>query len=161
MEAALRTAYEIVAGRELPFPNLHVPPIAGLEGVKEASVDITDTLPDWSFLEGVTLKIAVAHGLGNARKVIEAVKAGERDYHFIEIMTCPGGCIGGGGQPRMTTNETRMARINAIYKEDEGKKLRKSHDNPEIKQIYERFLQKPLGKLSHELLHTHYVERGL
>jgi len=97
MEAALRTAYEIITGRELPFPNLHVAPIAGLEGVKEASIDITDTLPDWSFLEGITLKVAVAHGLGNARKVIEAAKAGDRNYHFVEVMTCPGGCIGGGG----------------------------------------------------------------
>lgn len=159
MEAALRTAYEIVTGNPLPFENLHVEPIAGLEGVKEASVLIEDTVPEWSFLKGVTVNVAVAHGLGNAKKVIERVRAKEADYHFIEIMTCPGGCIGGGGQPRVTTNEVRMARINAIYKEDEGKKLRKSHDNPEVKQIYEEFLEKPLGKKSHHLLHTKYTPR--
>jgi iron-only hydrogenase group A len=160
MEAALRTAYEIVTGRELPFENLHVQPIAGLEGVKEAAVEIKGTVPEWSFLEGVTLKVAVAHGLGNAKKVIEEVIAGRGDYHFVEIMCCPGGCIGGGGQPRLTTDEVRLARIAAIYKEDEGKRLRKSHENPEIKQIYEEFLEKPLGKKSHKLLHTHYEARA-
>lgn len=159
MEAALRTAYEIVTGRPLPFDNLHVKPIAGLEGVKEASVKIEDVVPDWSFLEGATLNVAVAHGLGNAKKVIERVKSGKANYHFIEVMACPGGCIGGGGQPRMTTNAVRLARIQAIYKEDEGKKLRKSHENPEVKQIYDEFLKKPLGEKSHHLLHTHYKAR--
>jgi NADP-reducing hydrogenase subunit HndD len=159
MEAALRTAYEIVTGRELPFENLHVKPIAGLDGVKEAAVQITGTVPAWSFLDGVTLNVAVAHGLGNARKVIERIRSGEAEYHFVEIMTCPGGCIGGGGQPRLTTDEVRRARIKAIYREDEGKKLRKSHENPEIKQIYEEFLGEPLGERSHHLLHTHYCER--
>ncbi|MCX7703315.1 MAG: NADH-dependent [FeFe] hydrogenase, group A6 [Planctomycetota bacterium] len=160
MEAALRTVYEVVTGKPLPFENLHVKPIIGLQGVKEAEIRITDTLPEWSFLKGVVLKVAVAHGLGNARRIIEKVKSGEGKYHFIEIMTCPGGCIGGGGQPRMTTDEVRMARIQAIYKEDEGKKLRKSHENPEIKQIYEEFLKKPLGEKSHHLLHTKYEERN-
>ena len=159
MEAALRTAYEIVTGRLLPFNNLHVKPIAGLDGVKEASIEITDTVPEWSFLEGVTLNVAVAHGLGNARKVIERIKAGEAQYHFVEIMACPGGCIGGGGQPRLTNDEVRKARIEAIYREDEGKKIRKSHENPEIKQIYEEFLTKPLGERSHHLLHTEYEVR--
>jgi iron only hydrogenase large subunit-like protein len=159
MEAALRTAWEIVTGKPLPFENLHVKPIVGLEGVKEASVKIEGTRPEWSFLEGVVLNVAVAHGLGNARKVIERVKSGEGKYHFIEIMTCPGGCIGGGGQPRFTTDEVRKARIQAIYKEDEGKKLRKSHENPQIKQIYEEFLEKPLGEKSHKLLHTKYTPR--
>ena len=159
MEAALRTAWEIVTGKELPFDNLHVEPIESLEGVKEAAVEITGTLPEWSFLEGVTLKVAVAHGLGNARKLIERILAGEAEYHFVEVMTCPGGCIGGGGQPRLTTNEVRKARIAAIYKEDEGKKLRKSHENPEVKQIYEEFLGEPLGEKSHHLLHTHYEAR--
>jgi iron-only hydrogenase group A len=159
MEAALRTAYEIVTGRPLPFENLHVKPLVGLEGIKEASIQITGTVPEWSFLEGVTLKVAVAHGLGNARNLIEHMKAGKGQYHFVEVMTCPGGCIGGGGQPRMTTNEIRTARIQAIYQEDEGKKLRKSHENPEIKQIYEEFLGKPLGEKSHHLLHTSYTIR--
>ena len=159
MEAALRTAWEIVTGRPLPFENLHVKPIAGLQGIKEASVEIAGTLPEWSFLEGVILKVAVAHGLGNARKVIERIKSGEAEYHFVEIMACPGGCIGGGGQPRMTTDEVRKARIEAIYREDEGKKLRKSHENPEIKQLYEEFLSNPLSERSHQLLHTHYEER--
>ncbi|HUT32180.1 MAG TPA: NADH-dependent [FeFe] hydrogenase, group A6 [Planctomycetota bacterium] len=159
MEAALRTVYEIVTGEPLPFKNLHVKPIAGLEGVKEAELTIPKAVPDWKFLEGVTVRVAVAHGLGNARKVIERIKSGEGQYHFVEVMTCPGGCIGGGGQPRMTTDAVRKARISAIYKEDEGKKLRKSHDNPEVKQIYDEFLVKPLGEKSHHLLHTHYEAR--
>jgi NADP-reducing hydrogenase subunit HndD len=159
MEAALRTAYEIVTGRPLPFENLHVEPIAGLDGVKEASIQITGTVPEWSFLEGVTVNVAVAHGLGNARKVIERVESGDADYHFVEIMTCPGGCIGGGGQPRLTTDDVRRARIEAIYREDEGKTLRKSHENPEIKQIYDEFLGEPLGERSHHLLHTRYETR--
>lgn len=160
MEAALRTVWEIVTGEALPFENLHVTPVAGLDGVKEASVTIEKTVPEWSFLKGATVNVAVAHGLSNARKVIESVRSGERSYHFIEIMTCPGGCIGGGGQPRVTTNEVRMARIQAIYKEDEGKQLRKSHENPEVKQIYAEFLGHPLSEKSHHLLHTHYHERA-
>jgi len=160
MEAALRTAYEIVTGRPLPCENLHVAPIAGLEGVKEAALTIEGTVPEWSFLEGATLKVAVAHGLGNARKVIEHIRSGEGEYHFVEVMACPGGCIGGGGQPRLTTDAVREARIAAIYKEDEGKALRKSHENPEITQIYEEFLGAPLGEKSHHLLHTHYHERS-
>jgi iron-only hydrogenase group A len=160
MEAALRTAWEIITGEALPFENLHVAPIAGLEGIKEASVEVTGTVPEWSFLEGVTLRVAVAHGLGNARKLIERIRSGDAEYHFVEVMACPGGCIGGGGQPRLTTDDVRRARIAAIYKEDEGKKLRKSHENPEIKQIYEGFLGKPLGERSHHLLHTHYEVRS-
>jgi NADP-reducing hydrogenase subunit HndD len=158
MEAALRTAYELVTGRPLPFENLHVKPIAGLAGVKEAAIRIEGALPEWSFLEGVTAKVAVAHGLSNARRIIERVKAGE-SYHFIEIMTCPGGCIGGGGQPRLSTDAVRLARIQAIYKEDEGKPIRASHYNPEIKQIYEEYLKNPLGQMSHHLLHTKYTVR--
>ncbi|MDA3881463.1 MAG: NADH-dependent [FeFe] hydrogenase, group A6 [Prolixibacteraceae bacterium] len=159
MEAAVRTAYEIITGRELPLGNLHIKEVAGLEGVKKASLKIEGCLPEWSFLEGIEMKVGVAHGLGNARKIIEAIRAGET-FHFIEVMTCPGGCIGGGGQPRFTTNEVRQKRIEAIYKEDEGKAVRKSHMNPEIVQIYEEFLKKPLGELSHSLLHTHYHERN-
>jgi len=159
MEAALRTAYEIVTGRALPMKNLHVAEVAGLSGVKEASLPIRDTLPEWRFLEGVTLNVAVAHGLSNAQKVIGAIKSGQKQYHFVEVMTCPGGCIGGGGQPRYTTNGIREARIAAIYKEDEGKILRKSHDNPQIAQLYAEFLGQPLGEKSHHLLHTKYAPR--
>jgi iron only hydrogenase large subunit-like protein len=159
MEAALRTVYELVTGRELPCKNLHVSPVAGLEGIKEAKITFENVLPDFKFLEGVTACVAVAHTLRNARKLVEKVRAGEAHYHFVEVMTCPGGCIGGGGQPRITTNEVRLARIAAIYKEDEGKKLRKSHENKDIKQIYGEFLGQPLGKLSHDLLHTHYHKR--
>ncbi len=159
MEAAIRTAYEIVTGRELPLDGLHVAPLAGLDGVKTASLVIEGTQPDWAFLEGVELKVAVAHGLGNARKIIEAVKNGA-EYHFIEVMACPGGCIGGGGQPRFTNDAVRQKRIAAIYREDEGKKMRKSHENPEVVQLYEEFLKKPLGEKSHHLLHTHYEDRS-
>jgi len=158
MEAAIRTAYEIVTGKELPMENLHVKPIMGLDGIKKASLKIEGTVDEWSFLEGVELKVAVVHSLSNARKIIEAVENGQ-EFHFIEVMACPGGCIGGGGQPRFTTDEVRQKRIEAIYAEDEGKKLRKSHENPEIIQIYEEFLGKPLSEKSHKLLHTHYKSR--
>jgi NADP-reducing hydrogenase subunit HndD len=160
MEAALRTVYEIVTGKPLPFTKLHVKPIAGLKGIKEASVKIEKTVSEWSFLEGVTARVAVAHGLGNARELIERIRNGNGNYHFVEIMACPGGCIGGGGQPRLTNDEVREARIRAIYREDEGKKVRKSHENPEIKQLYKEFLGKALGKKSHHLLHTSYSERS-
>jgi NADP-reducing hydrogenase subunit HndD len=159
MEAALRTVYEIVTGKDFPFPKLHVTPVAGLEGVKEASVKLEGLLPEWSFLEGVEVKLAVAHGLSNAKKVIEKMKSGEATYHFVEVMCCPGGCIGGGGQPRFTTDEVRMARIAAIYREDEGRDLRKSHNNPAVQELYKEFLKAPLGKLSHKLLHTHYTAK--
>ena len=159
MEAALRTAYEIVTGRPLPVDNLHVTAVEGLKGVKEASLEIEGTLPDWSFLEGVTLKVAVAHGLSNAQRLIAAVKRGEASYHFVEVMTCSGGCIGGGGQPRFTDNQIRQARIAAIYREDEGKKFRKSHDNPDVQRLYAEFLGRPLGDRSHHLLHTKYTPK--
>ncbi|MBN1675153.1 MAG: iron hydrogenase small subunit [Kiritimatiellae bacterium] len=159
MEAALRTVYEAVTDRPFPFDNLHVHPIAGLEGIKETSLTIRDAQPEWAFLEGVEVKVAVVHGLGNARRLLERIKTGEAKYHFIEIMACPGGCIGGAGQPRLTTDELRRKRIAAIYREDEGKPLRRSHDNPKIKQIYGEFLQMPLGEKSHHLLHTKYSVR--
>ncbi len=159
MEAALRTVYEIVTGRELPSENLHVQPVVGLKGVKEAELKIEGTQPNWQFLEGVTVRVAAANGLANARKVIESVRSGEKTYHFIEVMTCPGGCIGGGGQPRFTTDAVRLARLQAIYKEDEGKKLRKSHENPDVQKLYAEFLGQPLGERSHHLLHTHYERR--
>ncbi|MFW6312619.1 MAG: NADH-dependent [FeFe] hydrogenase, group A6 [Spirochaetota bacterium] len=159
MEAALRTAWEIVTGRELPAEGLHVKPVAGLEGIKEASLVVNQPLPDWDFLDEVELKVAVAHGLGNAARLLEEIRAGRKSYHFVEIMTCPGGCIGGGGQPRFTTNEVREARIAAIYQEDEGKEIRESHENPAVVALYKEYLKKPLGKRSHKLLHTHYEAR--
>ncbi|MBN2040193.1 MAG: iron hydrogenase small subunit [Spirochaetes bacterium] len=159
MEAALRTVYEVVTGRPLPMENLHVTPLTTLEGVKTASLKIEGAVPDWSFLEGVEVRVAVAHGLDNASRLLETIKDGKENFHFVEVMTCPGGCIGGGGQPRYTTDEIRKARIEAIFKEDEGKALRKSHDNPAIIQIYEEFLGQPLGEKSHHLLHTCYQKR--
>jgi iron-only hydrogenase group A len=159
MEAALRTAYEIVTGRELPVVNLHVQAITGLGGVKEAALTITGTKPEWSFLEGVELKVAVSHGLGNTRRLLEHIKANGSPYHFIEVMTCPGGCIGGGGQPRFTDDAVRLKRIAAIYSEDESKKMRKSHENPDVQKLYAEFLGKPLGAKSHHLLHTHYKQK--
>jgi NADP-reducing hydrogenase subunit HndD len=159
MEAALRTAYEIVTGSEVPFPNLNITPVRGMDGVKEASITIEKCAPEWKFLEGATLKVAIAHGLVNANKIMKRVKAGESPYHFIEIMACPGGCIGGGGQPIPTNMQIRKNRMQAIYSEDEHMVLRKSHENPDVIAIYKEFLGKPNSHKSHELLHTHYVER--
>lgn len=159
MEAALRTAYELVTGREVPFENLNITPVRGMEGVKEASVKIEKPLKEWAFLDGVELKCAVAHGLSNAKLVMDAIKAGKSDYHFIEFMACPGGCLGGGGQPIPTNPEIRAKRAAAIYAEDAGMPLRKSHQNPEIVKIYADFLGKPLGEKSHHLLHTKYTPR--
>ena len=158
MEAAIRTVYEIVTGKELPMKELHVEPLMGLEGVKRASLKIEGAVPAWSFLEGVEVKVGVAHGLGNASKIIELMKQGE-EFHFIEVMTCPGGCIGGGGQPRYTDDSVRLKRIEAIYKEDEGKTLRKSHENEMVKALYEEYLKEPLSHTSHKLLHTHYIDK--
>jgi iron-only hydrogenase group A len=159
MEAALRTVYEIVTGQPFPFENLHIKPIAGLEGVKEAEITIVDTVPEWAFLKGVTVKVAVAHTLGNAQKVIDRIKSGEAQYHFVEVMTCPGGCIGGGGQPRLTTNAAREARIAAIYREDEGRELRKSHENPAVLELYHEHLGRPNSEKAHQLLHTTYAKK--
>ncbi len=161
MEAALRTAYEIITGRDVPFEKLNITPVRGLEGIKEAGILIDNCLPEWNFLEGVELKVAVAHGLKNARIIMEQIEAGTSPYHFIEVMACPGGCIGGGGQPIPTNDDVRKKRIKAIYDEDAGKPIRKSHENPEIKKIYEEFLvDGPLGHMSHKLLHTHYTKRN-
>jgi len=159
MEAALRTAYEIVTGREVPFENLEITPVRGLAGVKEASLEITETKKEWSFLEGVELKCAITNGLENAHKLMDAIKKGERDYHFIEVMACPGGCLGGGGQPFPVNNEVRLKRMQAIYDEDRNLPIRKSHENPEVVQVYKDFLEEPLSHKSHKLLHTSYVKR--
>lgn len=159
MEAAVRTAYEIITGTELPMDNLHIKPVMGLEGVKKATLKLEGCLPAWSFLEGVEVHVGVAHGLNNAAKIMELIKSGKEAFHFVEVMTCSGGCIGGGGQPRFTTDEVRLKRIAAIYAEDEHKKLRKSHENEQVQQIYSEFLKEPLGEKSHHLLHTKYEER--
>ncbi len=159
MEAALRTAYELVTGREVPFDNLNIVPVRGLDGVKEAKVKIENVKPEWSFLEGAELSCAIAHGLSNAKILMDKVKSGEADYHFIEIMACPGGCLGGGGQPMPVSDEIRQKRMEAIYEEDASLEIRKSHENPEIQAIYKEFLGEPLGHKSHELLHTTYKKR--
>jgi len=160
MEAALRTVYEVVTGREVPFDKLNITPVRGLEGVKEAVIKFENCKPEFSFLEGVEAPIAVAHGLINARKIMDQIKAGKSPYLFVEVMACPGGCIGGGGQPIPTNDEIRKKRMAAIYREDGGKPVRKSHENPEITQIYKDFLKEPLGHKSHKYLHTHYTKRN-
>jgi NADP-reducing hydrogenase subunit HndD len=152
MEAALRTVFELVTGRELP--GIEFSPVRGLDGIKEAEVD----------LDGVKVQVAVASGLGNAAKVLEAVRNGEKEYHFIEIMACPSGCIGGGGQPRLADLEAKAMRAQALYMEDSHMELRKSHDNPEVKALYSEFLDKPGSHKAHQLLHTTYKtpeEKGI
>ncbi len=147
MEAALRTAYEVALGK--PFPTLDLEAVRGMDGVKEATLDFG----------GTPLTVAVAHGLGNARKVLDGMVAGTSPYAFIEIMSCPGGCVGGGGQPILTGWKKRRARQEAVYSEDRRLPLRKSHENPAVQAVYAEFLGKPLGHLSHELLHTTYRPR--
>lgn len=159
MEAALRTAYELVTGREVPFENLDIEPVRGMKGIKEAVIKIEKPLEEWAFLDGVELKCAVAHGLVNAKTVMDKVKAGKADYHFIEFMGCPGGCLGGGGQPIPTNPEIRQKRAEAIYAEDGEMPMRKSHQNPEVLKLYKDFLKEPLGEVSHHLLHTKYTKR--
>lgn len=160
MEAALRTVYEVVTGRDVPFKNLNITPLRGLESIKEATIKMEGCKPEYSYLEGIELRVAIAHGLLNARIMMDQIVEGKSPYHFIEIMACPGGCIGGGGQPIPTNDEIRRKRIEAIYAEDEGMPIRKSHENPEIIQIYKDFLKEPLGLKSHQLLHTKYTKRN-
>lgn len=159
MEAAIRTAYELVTGREVPFDGLNITPARGFEGLKEASLLIENTKPEWSFLEGVELKVAITHGLANARELMRLIHEGKKEYHFVEVMACPGGCLGGGGQPIPTNEAIRTKRMEAIYTEDMKMPLRKSHENPEVMAIYEEFLGEPNGSMSHKLLHTYYTER--
>lgn len=149
MEAALRTAYEIITGKGLP--SLNFTDVRGLDGIKESSVQIN----------GLTLKVAVAHGLGNAKVLLKQIEKGESPYAFIEVMACPGGCIGGGGQPIKSTKDVKAKRIESIYKIDEDLPLRKSHKNPDVLKLYADYLGEPLGHKSHELLHTHYHSRGM
>jgi NADH-quinone oxidoreductase subunit G/[NiFe] hydrogenase diaphorase moiety small subunit len=178
MEAALRTAVEVVTGikTEDVFEDLNVIPVRGFEGVKYMEIKIPATGPvpdflqnalggakDFSFLKDAVLKVAVAHGTANAKKIMEDIKAGGKfsECHFIEFMACPGGCLGGGGQPIPTTPEIREARAKAIYDEEKTLYSRKSHENPTITRIYKEFLPEgPCGHKSHKLLHTHYIKRG-
>lgn len=149
MEAALRTAYELYTGKELEDVNFEA--VRGMDGIKKATVD----------LNGFGLKIGVAHGLGHARELLEEIRQGHSEYHAIEIMACPGGCIGGGGQPlHHGHSEILKARTQALYGEDCRKTLRKSHQNPYIIKLYEEFLGKPMSEKAHRLLHTHYFNRS-
>ncbi|WP_410518736.1 NADH-dependent [FeFe] hydrogenase, group A6 [Butyricimonas virosa] len=149
MEAALRTAYEIHTGKTLD--NVNFEGVRGIENLKEATIDV----------DGFELKVAVAHGLGNARKLMNEIRAGKSKYHAIEIMACPGGCIGGGGQPLHHGDSSLLkARTRALYTEDCEKSLRKSHQNPYIISLYEEFLGKPMSERAHHLLHTCYFNRG-
>jgi NADH-quinone oxidoreductase subunit G/[NiFe] hydrogenase diaphorase moiety small subunit len=176
MEAALRTVVEFVCGVKVEklFDHANIVPVRGFDGVKYVELPITQInpevpaiirhlIPSFDFLKGATLKVAVAHGTANARRVMEDIKAGGKfsECHFIEFMGCPGGCIGGGGQPIPTSPEIRAARARAIYAEDAECLVRKSHENPAVLKIYGEFLDDgPCGHLSHKLLHTHYTARG-
>lgn len=149
IEAAVRTAYELYTKQELESVDFQA--LRGMDGIREATVDFA----------GLPIKIGIAHGLGNARKLLEDIRSGKSSYHAIEIMACPGGCIGGGGQPLHHGNfEILKNRMAAIYREDKNKTIRKSHENPYIIKLYEEFLGKPMSEKSHKLLHTHYVDRS-
>ena len=175
MEAALRTVIEFVTGHRVEelFTDANIIPVRGFEGVRYAELTIDDVgevpapiahlIPDWDWLKGATLKVAVAHGTANAKKIMDDIKAGGKfsQCHFIEFMACPGGCLGGGGQPIPTSPAIRAARAKAIYGEDMASKVRKSHVNPAVWKVYEEFLTDgPCGHKSHELLHTTYTARG-
>lgn len=175
MEAALRSVIEFVTGKRVEdvYANADITPVRGFEGIRYAEIPITEVgpvpkliqqlIPDWNWLKGATLKIAVAHGTANAKKVMEDIKAGGKfsECHFIEFMACPGGCLGGGGQPIPTNEEIRKKRAEAIYNEDKSLPVRKSHENRHVAELYDMFLTDgPCGHISHKLLHTHYVKRG-
>ena len=176
MEAALRTVIELVCGIKVEklFDHANIVPVRGFEGVRYVELPITQVaaevpailkalIPSFDFLKGATLKVAVAHGTANARRVVDDIKAGGKfsECHFIEFMGCPGGCLGGGGQPIPTSPEIRAARARAIYAEDAECVVRKSHENPAVLKLYGEFLTDgPCGHKSHELLHTHYTPRG-
>ncbi|MBA1335146.1 MAG: Periplasmic [FeFe] hydrogenase large subunit [Firmicutes bacterium] len=152
MEAALRTVYEVVTGKTLEKVDFEE--VRGLEGIKAAVIPVGE----------INVKVAVAHGTGNARKLMEKVVSGEEQYHFIEVMGCPGGCVTGGGQPIVSASDKmdfdpRELRARAIYEEDKDMPLRKSHENPMVKLVYEEYLGKANSHRAHELLHTHYVRR--
>ncbi len=175
MEAALRTVIELVCGVKVEsiFEHADIIPVRGFEGIRymELPIQAVGPVPDllkglvdsWDWLKGATLKVAVAHGTANAKKVMEDIKAGGKlaECQFIEFMGCPGGCIGGGGQPIPTSPEIRAARAKAIYAEDAAYEIRKSHENPAVVELYTQFFTEgPCGHLSHKLLHTGYTARG-
>lgn len=149
MEAAIRSAHLLITGRELK--ELKVEAVRGLDGIREAKLNI----------DGLEVGVAVAHTLKNAAILMEQIRQGRKDIHFIEIMTCPGGCVGGGGQPFGTDVEKVIARSKALYKLDDTEKVKTSYSNPWVKRLYEEFLGEPLGPKSHELLHTHYSKREM
>ena len=154
MEAALRTAYELITGEELKDVNFTA--VRGVEGIKEATVKIGE----------MDVNVAVCSSTGKASELLESVKRGEKQYHFIEVMGCPGGCVNGGGQPIVSSQirnwvDVRAERAKALYDEDAGKPIRKSHENPEIKQIYDEYLGKPNSHKAHTLLHTTYEQRDI
>jgi len=154
MEAAIRTAYFVITGNQPPEALWNLTPVRGLAGIKEATLDIPGA---------GEVKIAVCHGLANARKIVDRIKSGDCPWHFIEVMACPGGCISGGGQPRASvppSDRVREKRIETLYNMDAKAPLRNSHDNPEIKMVYENYLGKPLDHLAHELLHTQYESKA-
>jgi NADH-quinone oxidoreductase subunit G/NADP-reducing hydrogenase subunit HndD len=147
MEAALRTVYEVVTGDTLTA--LDFESVRGHQGIKKVEVD----------LKGTKVKVLIANGLSNARLVMDSIRKGECDATFVEIMCCPGGCVGGGGQP-YANNSIKLQRKDGLYLADKALPIRKSHENPEVKAIYADFLGKPLGEKSHHLLHTHYSKSG-
>lgn len=175
MEAALRTVIELVTGKKVEsfYDHANITPIRGFEGIRVVEIPITEVgpvpdiikhlVPNWDWLKGVTVKVGVAHGTANAKKVLDDIKAGGpmSQCHFIEFMACPGGCLGGGGQPIPTNAEIRAKRAKAIYSEDAAYRIRKSHENPAVLQVYTEFLKDgPCGHEAHHLLHTHYTPRG-
>ena len=175
MESALRCVLELVTGKKVEdfYEHADIIPLRGFDGIRYVELSVPEVgpvpdliahlVPNWDWLKGATVKVGVSHGTANAKKVMEDIKAGGRfsECHFIELMACPGGCLGGGGQPIPTSPEIRAARAKAIYAEDSAYEVRKSHENPAIARLYEQFLTDgPCGHLSHELLHTHYTPRG-
>ena len=154
MEAAIRTAYTLITGEELADVNITA--VRGMDGVRTGEVDV----------KGTKVRVAVAHGMANVSTLLEEIRSAreqgaEPPYHFIEVMACRGGCVAGGGQPYATTDDIRAKRIAGLYTDDEKSEYRCSHNNPEIKQIYADFLEKPLSEKSHHLLHTTYTERKI
>jgi NADP-reducing hydrogenase subunit HndD len=152
MEAALRTGYELITGKALD--DINIVDVRHSQDVKRATIQVGD----------LTVKVVVVAGLANVAPLIEEMENGTADFHFVEVMACPQGCISGGGQPKVLLETKRQevyaSRMGSMYKHDQELPLRKSHDNPEVTRLYKDFLGKPLGHKSHELLHTHYIRRG-